>query len=82
MENEEQPDIENLLKTELPTRIIREVKVQENKAGTTKQYSIKLPISFVEELNIKKGDVFIIELNPETMEYSFKLKEKNKWNIK
>jgi hypothetical protein len=69
-------DIGELLNPQLPDKIRKEVKIQESKAGTVKQYSIKLPIDFVEELNIKKGDIFVIELDPETKEYSIKLKGK------
>lgn len=69
---QEEEEIEALLKPQLPTKIKKEVKVIENGS----QYILKLPISFVEELNIKKGDSFIIELDPETKEYSIKLKEK------
>ncbi len=61
----------------LPTKIEKEVRVQYD----GKQYSIRIPISIVEELNIKKGDVFIIKYDPETKEYSFELKIKNK-NVK
>ena len=77
MEREE--DIEELLKPRLPIKIRKEVKVQSNKAGGGyAQYSIKLPQDFVSELRIKKGDIFIIECDPETKGYSIKLKEKKK----
>ncbi|GEM_PF-5083251 len=72
----EKEEIEELLKPKLPTKIIKEVKVQSNNtSGDYKQYSIKLPQAFVEELKIKKGDIFIIECDPKTKEYSIKLKK-------
>jgi len=69
-------DIEELLKPRLPKGIKKEVKVESNKTtGDYKQYSIKLPQDFVDELKIKKGDIFIIECDPTTKEYSIKLKK-------
>lgn len=70
-------ELEELLKPRmLPQKIKKEVKVQESKGGNGKQFSIRLPRDFVEELNIKKGDIFIIEYNPEEKKYSIKLKGK------
>jgi hypothetical protein len=77
MEKEKKDDINEILKPKLPTEINKEVKVQSNKAGEGfTQCSIRLPQDFVDELDIKKGDIFLIHLNPETKEYSIKLKEK------
>ena len=77
MEKEE--DIEELLKPRLPIKIRKEVKVQSNKAVEGyNQYGIRFPQDFVDELKIKKGDIFIIECDPETKEYSIKLNEKKK----
>jgi hypothetical protein len=78
MEKEEgRKEIEEILNPKLPTKIRKEVKVQENKAsGEYRQYSIRFPQDFVDELKIKKGDIFIIECDPETKEYSIKLKVK------
>ncbi|MBI2628839.1 hypothetical protein HYW74_02040 [Candidatus Pacearchaeota archaeon] len=73
-------EIEELLKPRLPTKIVKEVKVLESKGGNGLQYSLKLPIAFVEELNIKKGDIFVIECDPETKEYSIRLKKNVKNN--
>ena len=41
-----------------------------------KQYSIRIPLTIIEELNIKKGEPFIIEFNTKTKEYSIKFKNK------
>jgi hypothetical protein len=77
IENKEE-NIEELLKPKLPKKIIKEVKIIINKAGkNTIQYGIRLPIAFVDELNIKKGDTFVLEVEPKTKEYSIKLKKKN-----
>lgn len=41
-----------------------------------KQYSIRIPLIIIEELNIKKGEPFIIEFNTKTKEYYIRFKNK------
>lgn len=45
-------------KIDQPKELIKEVKVQ----YTGRQFILQLPIQFVELLNIKKGDKFIIKV--------------------
>ena len=81
MKAEEEREIVELLKSKLPDKIRKEVKVRMNKAGVDmkmKQYYITLPSMFVEEMNIRGGDIFVIEYDPETKDYSIKLKENQK----
>jgi len=73
MEKQKEEGIGELLNPKLPTKINKEAKVQMTDLNKVKQYSIKIPISFIDELNIKKGDTFIFEVDPETKEYSIKL---------
>ena len=71
--DEEIKEVEDLLKTKLHPDIIR-------KDGKVlfdgKQYSIRIPLLIIEELNIKKGEPFVIEFNTKTKEYSIKFKSK------
>lgn len=65
--------IEETLKSKVhPDIIKKEGKVLFD--GT--QYSIRIPLMIIEELNIKKGEPFIIEYNTKTKEYSIKFKNK------
>lgn len=75
---EEKEMLEKLIPKVMPDIIKKEVKVQYE----GKQLSIRLPALLVNELKIKKGDVFIIEYNGKTKEYSFKLKKGLKKNGK
>ena len=66
-----------------PDVIIREVKVQTSRSKKRKtqyaQYSIQIPTPIVEELNIKKGDIFIFKVPLDNnKEYSIRLKRKIK----
>lgn len=61
---------------EEPKEIIKEINVQQTKRG---QHFLQLPISFVEALDIKKGDIFILKVPLDNVkEYSIKLKRKVK----
>ena len=54
-----------------PKELIKEVKIQ----YTGRQFILQLPIQFVELLNIKKGDKFIIKAPLDSPDkYSIKLK--------
>lgn len=65
--------IEEMLKPKVhPDIITKEGKV----LFDGKQYSIRIPLVIVEELNIKKGEPFIIEYNTKTKEYSIRFKNK------
>ena len=58
-----------------PKEIVKEVKVQH----TGRQFLIQLPIDFIESMNIKKGDVFIIKVPlKDKKKYSIKLKKEVK----
>lgn len=50
----------------IPDILKKEVKVQFDGA----QYSIRLPLFFVEQLEIKKGQLAMIEYNRKTKKYS------------
>lgn len=66
--------IEDLLKPRVhPDIITKEGKVQFD----GKQYSIRIPLAIIDELNIKKGEPFIIEYNTKTKEYSIRFKNKD-----
>ena len=72
MVNSKEREIEELLSPKgMPDKIKKKMKVQFD----GKQHFIRIPSIIAEELNIKKGDFFIIEYNPETKEYSFKLEK-------
>lgn len=52
----------------------REVKVQH----TGRQYTLPLPMDFIDVMDLQKGDVFIISVPLKNKKgYSIKLKEKN-----
>jgi len=53
-------------------KIIKETKIHEYNG----QYSVKLPRFILEEIGIKKGDLFIVEYDTETKEYSIKFRKK------
>ncbi len=70
----EREDIEEMLAPQVhPKKIIKETKIHEYKG----QYSIKLPKLIMDELDIKKNDLLIIEYDTETKEYLLKFKKKN-----
>lgn len=58
-----------------PEILKKEVKVQH----TGRQYLLPLPIDFIDALDLKKGDVFIIEV-PLNNKKAYSIKLKNKYN--
>jgi bifunctional DNA-binding transcriptional regulator/antitoxin component of YhaV-PrlF toxin-antitoxin module len=66
-------EMEDLLSPEMhPRKIMKETKIHEYNG----QYSVKLPKSILEEININRGDYLTIEYDTETKEYSIKFKKK------
>lgn len=75
MENtdKEEKEVEELLKPKIHPEVIK----KEGKVlFDGRQYSIRIPLIIVEELNIKKGEPFTIDFNTKTKEYSIKFKNK------
>lgn len=74
MKKTQEEEIEEILKIPSQEIITKETKVQFN----GRQYEIRIPMLLIGELNIKKGDIVIIEYNTRTKEYSIKFKKNAK----
>ncbi len=57
-------------------KIIKTVRVQQVKAKNKQSFYIRIPMVVVDELNIKKGDKFIFEVDLKNKKGHFKLGDK------